>query len=182
LGQVSRILVLVMVAAGCLPAAAQKVSVEFDKSTDFSKLKTYGWVSGLGVASPTMNAYIIHAVDYDFQAKGMTRVEPEKADILITYHAASSTSMDIGGMYIPGTYTGIPVPGFPMWYVPPSFSTSVRYVKQGSLVVEMADRLQQRVIWVAVAKGTVEQKKSEKLDQLDKVVGKMFDKYPVGQN
>jgi hypothetical protein len=173
---------IVVVVLGCtLPLFSQKVTAEYDKTTDFSKLRTYGWVSGLGVAQPAMNAYIISAVDHDLQAKGLTRVEPANADLLVTYHAASTTDMSIGGMYIPGTYTGIPVPGYPMWYVPAQLSTSVRYVKKGSLVVEIADRKKQQVVFVAVAKGTVEQKKTDKLDQLDKAVGKMFEKYPAIQ-
>jgi hypothetical protein len=189
LGELSRnrvavwhpVLVVLVVLVGSLPLLSQKVTVEYDKATDFSKFKTYGWVQGLGVANPAMNAYIINAVDYDLQAKGVIRVEPANADLLVTYHAAANTDMDVGGLYMPGTYTGVPVPGYPMWYVPAQLSTSVRYVKKGSLVVEMADRQKQQVVWVAVAKGTVEQKQKDKLDQLDKAVGKMFDKYPVNQ-
>jgi len=173
-----RALLLLAVLASPLQLLSQKMTLEYDKGTDFAKFKTYGWVKGFAVADPMMDLHIIGTVDYDLKAKGLTKVEAPTADLLVTYHAAVNTDMNISGFYMPAHYSGIPAPGYTIWYVPSTMSSVARYIKKGSLVVEMADRQTQQLVWAAVATGTVKEKKQDKLKQLDRVVGRMFDQYP----
>lgn len=73
-------------------AFAQKVSLKYDKSADFSKFKTYAWVQGTPVADPTLDLYIKGAVDGMLAKKEMRKVAPEQADIFLTYHAATTAT------------------------------------------------------------------------------------------
>jgi hypothetical protein len=169
-----------LIAAAVTPVRAQKVKVEFDKSVDFSRFKTYRWVDGMAVSNPTMNLYIIAAVDHDIQAKGMKQAEGDKADLWVTYNAASHDDVNVGMIYSPG-YVSQSVYHPVVWYVPPTFGSSARYIRKGSFAVELIDPSTKQLVWSGVAEGTVKEQKSKKLDQLDKVVGKMFDQFPPGK-
>jgi hypothetical protein len=157
---------------------AQKVTVNYDKPTDFGKFKTYCWTKGQSVSDPMMNLYVTGAIDHALKGKGLTEVALETADLLVTYHASADSDLNISGFYVPAHAEGVPLPGYTMWYVPSTMSTVARHIRKGTLMVEMADRPKLELIWAATAKGTVKEKRKEKLEQLDKIVGKMFDDFP----
>src|SRR5215471_18846933 len=149
-----------------MPAAGQKVKVDYDKSVDFSRFKTYRWIEGMAVSNPAMNLYIIAAVDHDIQAKGMKLSTTDTADLWITYNAAANTDMNVGVVYNPGYVSqavGAPV----VWYVPPTFGSVARYIKKGSFAVELIETEKKQLVWSAVAIGAVKEQKSKRLDQLD---------------
>ena len=67
-----------------------KVNVDWDKSADFTKYKTYAWGKGTPVKNQLMDQRIIDAVDKQLSAKGMQKTDdPANADlIVISGHAA----------------------------------------------------------------------------------------------
>ena len=94
---------------------AQDVRYNFDKDTDFAKLKTYTWVV-LKDAKPLddiQDKQVKAAVDAQLAQKGLTKVDGETADLYVGYQAAigqekefSSYSTDFG--YGPGWGRGPP--------------------------------------------------------------------------
>jgi hypothetical protein len=72
-----------------LNGLAQKVTIDFDKGTDFSRPKTYAWIKGTPASNPKLDLYIMGVGDHQLEQKGLTKVEAKDADLLITYHAAS---------------------------------------------------------------------------------------------
>src|SRR6267143_508261 len=65
---------LLAVALPIVNAFAQKVSVGYDKSADFSKYKSYTWAQPTTPPSrPLLYLNIEGAIDYELKAKGLTR-------------------------------------------------------------------------------------------------------------
>jgi hypothetical protein len=72
-----------LLAAGL--SLGQDVRYNFDKNTDFSKLKTYKWVTIKDAAqvNDITDKQIIAAVDAELAAKGLTKVGDDSANLYI---------------------------------------------------------------------------------------------------
>jgi len=71
-------------------AFGQDVRYNFDKNTDFSKLKTYKWVTLKEAAkvNDLVDKQIMDAVDTELATKGLTKVGDDGANLYIGYQAA----------------------------------------------------------------------------------------------
>ena len=159
---------------------AQKITSDFDKATDFSKLKTYAWAPGTASPYPNLDLYIRAVVDEALSKKGLVQSEAKQADILIAYHAAGDTDVSMGGFNDP-TYSatgGVPIPGTTMWSSGVTAGAVGSSIRKGSLAIQMYDRRQQKFVWEASAKDTMKEKMAERTAQLDKALVKMMDRYP----
>ena len=97
--------------------AAKKAQINYDKTTDFSKFKTYAWVPGTPAPDPRIDKYITDSVTDVFRRSGMTEAKPGEADIVATYHVAGSSDVSVGTALDP-TYAasgGVAVPGTSVW-------------------------------------------------------------------
>ena len=160
-----------------LPATAQKVKIDYNKRTDFSRFKTYAWVPGTPVFDPQLDRYIKNSVIDVLLHSGMTEATVDKADLLVTYHAAIGTDLSVGTAIDP-TYAasgGVAVPGHSVWESSGGIAT---HVTKGSLTFELIDRAANRPIWTGTAKHTVSEKSSERLDQVQKSLDKLFRHFP----
>ena len=70
--------------------SAQDVKYNFMPGTDFAKYRTYKWVPIEGGAHPNQiaDAEIKSAVDSQLAAKGLTKTDSDKADLLVGYQVA----------------------------------------------------------------------------------------------
>jgi hypothetical protein len=159
---------------------AQKVKSDYDKAADFTGFKTYAWIAGTPAPNPNVDMYIKMIVNQDFKKKGLLEVEPKEADLLIAYHAASVGELSMGGFNDP-TYAasgGMATPGTTMWSSGSMAGSVGSSVRKGTLAIQMYDRRQRKVIWAASANDTVKEKRTERIDQLDKALSKMLARYP----
>jgi hypothetical protein len=85
---------VVVVLLSSLNALAQKVTIDFDKGTDFSRSKTFAWIKGTPVSNPKLDLYIMGVGDHQLEQKGLAKVEAKNADLLITYHAAGNAEIN----------------------------------------------------------------------------------------
>ena len=187
LRQSSAQLALARIAAACaaivflLPLVpqleAQKVKIEYDKTTDFSKFKTYAWVPGTPVFDPQLDAYIKKSIIDMFHHIGMTEAPVNAADLLVTYHAAIGTDLSVGTALDPtfAASGGIPVAGHSIWE---TAGGSATHVTKGSLAFEILDRVKNRPVWSGTAKHSVSDTQHERWDQMQKVLDKLFRRYP----
>jgi Domain of unknown function (DUF4136) len=167
-----------------ISALGQDVRYNFDKNTDFSKLKTYKWVT-LKDATKVDNLrekQIMTAVDAELAKKGLTKVDDDSANLYIGYQAAigqekqfTSFSSDWG--YGPGWYGG-------GWYGPAggmsttTGQTSTIYT--GQLALDMYDSAHRDLVWRGVASKSLDPKAKPDKQQknLTKAVAKMLKNYP----
>jgi Domain of unknown function (DUF4136) len=173
------IVAVAVVLLACLNSLAQKVTIDFDKGTDFSRSKTYAWIKGTPASNPKLDRYIMGVGDHQLEQKGLTKVEAKDADLLITYHAASNAEIN-ATLLDNDSYAfslGLPQTTVVTWWPLPQQSTA-RLIRKGTLAFEIIDRQRHELIWTASAKVNLDEKRSKALDQLDKALIKVFNGYP----
>lgn len=154
-------------------AFAQSVTYDFDKATDFSRVKTYAWVRGTELSDPLNHKRIVSAVDAQLASRGMARVEASgNPDVLVAYHASFDRDLQIngfssgwGGYRFGGSRSG---------------SARVEEILIGTLVVDMVDAKTRTIVWRGTASREVDVKASpEKRERnINKAAEKLFRNYP----
>ena len=171
---------LLLTAGGAL---GQDVRYNFDKNTDFSRFKTYKWVSLKDAqVNELTDKQIIAAVDAELATKGLNKVNDDSANLYIAYQAGigqekqfTSYSSDWGyggGWYRGGWYGG------PGGMSTTTGQTETIYV--GQLVLDMYDSANKDLVWRGLASKTINVKaKPEKQEKnLAKAVKKLLKNYP----
>lgn len=174
------ILPLVLLAA---VGFAQDVRYNFASGADFSKYKTYRWVDIKDAQHLNQLAeqQLKAAVDAELSAKGLTKTEDEKADLLIGYQAAIGqekqfTSFNSGWGYGPGWGGG--------WYGGAggmsTTTTTSSTIHTGQLDIDMYDPAAKQLVWRGTVSKTINPKaKPEKQQKnLQKALAKLFKNYP----
>ncbi len=161
-------------------AQAQKIKVEYDKSVDFSKFKTYGIDPQEAVAKPMLRLAIQAAVQDDLTKRGLTRVD-SNPDLYVQMYGAIDSDA-IANYHDPIYGSGIPPLnyGITMWHNIPGTVTTV-VVHKGELVVDVIDANQKKLIWRGIGKEKLSDQRDKLLDQVNTMVEKMFKQYPVKQ-
>jgi hypothetical protein len=163
----------VLVALSSTTAAAQEVTYDFDRSADFSKLHSYAWVRGTPVRDDFNHKRIVDAIDKQLVAKGLGKSEgKDQADILVAYHAAFSTNLEVNGFSS----------GWGGYRFGPARSGSARVeeILVGTLVVDIIDARTGTILWRGIATKELDVNASpEKRDKnINKAAEKLFKKYP----
>jgi len=160
------ILTLSLLAA---PAAlAQKVTVEFDQATDFSKYKSFAIRNGqLNSRNPALNSELVKKqietdIANDLTARGLTEVS-DHPDLNVVYHFGSARKNEIE------TYPA----GWRGW------GTRVVRVPyaEGTLVIDLRDTSVHSLVWRGIS--SEEKSDATKIEgKLDSMVKKALAKYP----
>ncbi len=157
-------------------AANAGPTVDYDKSIDFTKYKTYAWKEGTPAANPLNEDRVHKAVNAALAQDGLKEVEGE-ADCYVYTHTtgkgAQSVSIDhfgYGGYYGWGGWGGA--------YGTTSVNVS-NYI-EGTLLVDIVDGGTKQLAWRGLAsKALFPDTKPEKVEQIiNKAVTQMFAKFP----
>ena len=170
-------MLLLFVAAS---AVAQDVRYNFEQGTDFSKYKTYKWVTIKG-AEPTdsiMSGQIKAAIDVALAKKGLVKTEEGKADLLVAYQGAVKQEKEFNSYTTGGV--GFGRAG---WYGAGGMTTtsgSTSTILIGQLAVDMYDAATEKIVWRGLASKTIDQKAKPDKQQknLAKAMEKLFKNYP----
>jgi hypothetical protein len=150
-------------------ARAQKITMEFDQSIDFSKYKTFAIRDGqLSSGNPALNSPLVKKqieadIQNDLTAKGLTLVTSGVSDLNVRYTFGAARKTEIEA-YPAG------------WY-----GLGTRYVRvpyaEGTLVIDLRDPTTRSLVWRAIA--AEEKSDATKIQgKLDDMVKKSIDKYP----
>jgi hypothetical protein len=173
---------LAWLSAGAGGALAQDVLYNFAQDADFSKFKSYKWVSVGGapkLAEPFAKE-ITDAVDAELATKGLTKTEADNADLCIAFQAATSGEKELGDLgsgwsYGPGWGAG--------WYGPmPKGVTTVvaSTIYSGQLDVDIYDSAKKQLVWRGMVSKAIEEKAKpeNRRKNLGKAVAKLLKNYP----
>jgi Domain of unknown function (DUF4136) len=169
---------------GVVRTVAQDVRYDFDSDRDFSKYKSYKWVSikGSDQIDEITAKQITAAVDAEFAKKGLTKTDNDSADLYVGYQTALSTekqftAYNTGWGYGPGWGRG--------WYGYGGMATTATYgststVYIGQLDLSMYDSAHQELVWRGTASKTLDTKAKpdKKQKNIAKAVQKLFKNYP----
>ena len=162
-----------------IAAQAQKIDVQYDKSLDYSKFKTFAWGGHDAVARPALAIAIAGAIEDELTKRGLTRVDDHPGLYIKMYGSVDQemSFSDVDPLY--GT-AGIPPfqSAYGLWSNMPGGTPAVT-VHKGELVVDLIDAGQKRLIWRGVAKEKLSDQRSKLVDQVNRAVEKMFQQYPV---
>ena len=171
---------------GATSASAQDIRYNFDKQADFSKFKTFKWVTIKGGrhVNDLADQQIRSAIESELAVKGLVRTDADSADLYIGYQAAVDTekqmnTFDTGWGYGPGWHGG-------GWYGyggsgMSSSTTTTSTIYVGSITVDMYQAATKSLVWRGMATKTLDVKaKPEKQQKnLQKAMNKLFKKnYP----
>ena len=156
-----------VVALACMipvAAAAQSVSVDFDRGVDFSKYRSYAWAPVQTVANPLVDKRIVAAIDGELAKKGWAR-DGGSPSAVVRYQAALQESRQLVG-----------------WSSGPRWNAigSVREEKivTGQMVVDIYDAASQQLIWRGIVSDAVSDKPETNEKRLNAAVAKLFKKFP----
>ncbi len=160
------------------PVAAQKVKVNYDKTADFTKFKTYSWTRGVPAANPRINEIIINAVEQNLAAKGLTKID-KGGDLLVSIAVAIEYDVQmthaVRGNTGSSLETGIPLAASTPWEV-----------RKGSLLVAMESPAANSLVWHGLATDTLRYSPSTDIEKdakrgekpVRKAVEKLFKQFP----
>ena len=159
-----------------------EVRYNFDKGVDFSKFKTYRWVTLNGAPSldAVWDAQIKSSVDAEFVKKGLTKIDADSADVYVGYQAGTEketqftsykTNLGYGSGWSPGN-----------WYgnvgAVTAAQTSTIYV--GQLAIDIYDSKNHILAWRGVASKSIDPNATRGKQQRNvaKAIQALFKNYP----
>lgn len=155
-----------------LCACAPSVAVDYDKSADFSRYRTYGWGKGTPAKNPALDRQIVESIDQNLTQKGFTKTDADP-DLVVAYHAATHEEID----YDQSSYTTGSGPAYGSPESSSAASTPMR-VKVGTIVVDMYDAKKKRNVWHGVGSDLVMDDPAKTSAEIQRGAVKMFEKFP----
>jgi len=178
----ARRLAFALVAVALLPLACegQKIKVEFDKNLNFDNFRTFAFAPHDAVSRPMLVSAIAGAIAEELTARGLHQ-DTAHPDLYIQMYGGvdSDTAVTYSDLYS-GYSGGIPPfdQSFLVWGAVPGVTTTA-VVHKGQLIVDLIDARQRKIAWRGIAKENLSESRKKAVDQVNAIVEKMFQKYPV---
>jgi hypothetical protein len=155
-----------------LMAAAQDVKTDYDKTFDFSQLKTFAVKIGTPWGNPLSEQRAKDAVTKQLTAKGWTPADESTADAIVVIHGATKAEQSLNTMYSGGGWGGWGWGGGGM------ATTTVDTVKVGTEVVDIFDAKTKKLVFRGTAQGEISNNPEKNEQKLEKAAEKMFKDFP----
>src|SRR5580692_4053747 len=159
----------------CAIAPAQDVTTNSMPGADFTKYHSYKWVPIDGAVQPNqiVDAQIKQSVDSQLAAKGLTKTDGDKADLLVGYQ----TSLDQEKQW-----NAYGMGGGPRWGGGMGTATSST-ISVGTLVLDMYDPSIKKLVWTGRVTKTLDpgNNQEKKQKNLDKAMQKLLKTFPPKQ-
>ena len=155
-------------------AAAQDVKIDFDKSFDFSPIKTYSLKLGTAWGNDLSQRRVMTEFDEAIAAKGWKKVDEANADIHVVLHGATQTKRDATTFYSGMGGYGYRYGGMGMG----TASTVVNEYRVGTVVVDMFEPKSKNLVFRGIAEGEISDNAEKNAKRLDKASTKMFKDFP----
>jgi hypothetical protein len=150
---------------------AQDVTSNAMPGADFTKYHSYRWVTieGATVPNQIVDAQIKSSIEAQLTAKGMTKTDDEKADLLIGYQISIDQQKQWNAYATGGV----------RWAGGMATATST-VITIGTLVLDMYDPATKQLVWTGRATKTIDPGNSQdkKQKNLDKAMEKLLKLYP----
>jgi hypothetical protein len=170
-----------LVLSGC--ASGPDVRADYDKSIDFGKYRTYGFVAKSGTDSTDFKSLatqmLQNAAAREMESRGYTR--SDTPDLVINFKGKLEDKTDVES--VPAPYYG-PGWGYGGWYGAPyggwgGSEVTTRHYKVGTLVMDVVDREKRQVVFQGGVEGVVTKEMQQNREAaINAAVAHIFSKYP----
>ena len=153
--------------------SAQNVTYDFDKATDFSSFKTYGWTRGVNLSDELNHNRIVNAIDAQLAARQLRKVEPTASpDVLVAYHASFDRDLQITGFA--SGWGGYRFGGSRMG------TARTEEILIGTLAVDIVNARTNVIVWrgIATKEIDVNAKPETRERNINRAAEKLFNFYP----
>lgn len=174
-----------LLAAGCATTRAPETRIDYDKSTDFSVYRTYGFPKETGTDrggySTLMTSYLKSSVSTAMEARGY-KYSAERPDLLVNFFTntreRTETRPTAGFGYGYYGYRRGLYSGWPMY----DDDRTVTY-KVGTLNIDVVDAEKKQLVWEGIAEGRVTDESMENPKAtVNAVVTELMRQYPGRPN
>jgi hypothetical protein len=188
----------------CYSPTANIYQSEKTKGVEFKNYKTYAWLATKDTSTytklaskSTVESALTSAVIQQLSSRGMT-LDTVNPDCLFTYSLVLNKTYQVGQepppVYAPQSNAG-PLPGqYNMYYYVPAStanydpalyqgSLKVSTFRDGTLVIDMLDRKENKIVWRSSAQGQVNEKERQGVrPTVNQIIPIMFKKFPISKN
>lgn len=180
---------LLVLAGSFSSCSTVRVAADYEKSTDFSKYKTFAFFKpGVDQAkiSDIDKRRILRAIEAEMMAKGFTK--SEEPDLLVSIFTESTQRVDvynnawgIGAWGWGGWGWGGWGPGWG-WGWGPGWGNSISTSVEGQLFIDLIDANKKELIWQGSGTGNITNKDvDKKVEEINTFVNKILEQFPPGQ-
>jgi hypothetical protein len=166
---------------GC--ASGPDIQADYDKSADFGKYRTYGFVAQAGTDSGDFRSLstqmLQNAASRQMEQRGYTRAE--NPDLVINFKGKLEEKVDVEST--PAPYYG-PGWGYGGWYGAPyggwgGTEVTTRRYNVGTLVIDVVDREKRQVVFQGAISGVVTKEMQQNREaSINRAVEGIFMQYP----
>jgi hypothetical protein len=158
---------------------AQKVTIDFDKEADFSRVRSYQWrVHPAFEKHPELREQyatgiqlVLEAGNRELMKRGL-RPSDGPPDVFVTFFLAAEDRKELRIITesVPGAWYG--------WYGQPTWTrTEVDYHKAGMLVLDIVDAASSKLLWRAYCTDTIRDMRKRD-ENINAAVKKALDRFP----
>ncbi len=163
---------LVLALLACSVARAQDVTTNSMPGANFAKYHTYKWVAVEGASYPNqiVDAQIKASIDSQLAAKGLTKVDTDKADLYVAYQASIDQQKQ---------WNAYGMGGGLRWGGGMATAQSST-ISNGTLVLDMYDPSTKQLVWTGRVTKTLDPgaNQGKKQKNLDKAMQKLLKNFP----
>ena len=183
------IAVSIVLLASC--ASKPKIQSDYDHTIDFSQYKTYNYFTPMGIENPNYSSIygsiFRSAISREMESRGYKLSDNPDLMINVSGRLQDKTKVTTtSDPYMGGGYYGYRRGAYGTWggygY---GTQTHVSNYTEGTVNVDMVDRVQKRMVWEGVAVGRVNENKTSEQTRtnINNGIQEMFSGYPfrVGQ-
>jgi Domain of unknown function (DUF4136) len=161
----------------CSVIYGQSVITNYLPGTDFSKYRTYKWVTigPNGAPDQILDTQIRQSIDSQLAAKGLTKVDTDKVDLLVRYQVAVSKEKEWNATGMGDVFRW---PG--MSTATGSATATSTTIDVGTLVLDIYDPAAKQLVWTGHATKTINPSKDPQKNQrnIDKAMQKLLKDFP----
>jgi hypothetical protein len=171
-----------------VPARAQSVDVDYDKTVNFRAFKTYalGTVKMADDASPLMVQRTVSALEGQMSAIGFRKVDANP-DLIVEIQSSTreELSYTTWGDFSP--YWGGPYPywggvAYPFWWSSGFSGVDLQTILVRTLIIDMIDARTEKVVFRGTADDTVSHKAKKNERKAYEAVAEIFEESPWGKD
>ncbi len=182
-----RLLVVILASLTISACSDLIIRTDYQPGTDFSALKTYAWLPDMqqktgnpALDSSLLNNRIRNALEYNMRAIGFRSVNPDQADVYLTYYLTLESRLE--SFPTTTTYYGGYNHGRSYGYAL-GYGNEIQEFQYNTLYIDLISPTSKQILWRGSAESLLEDSSSpeQREQRVNKIVSTIMQEYPPGR-